>query len=226
MAAALTNLTVATAAYKLVFSQMMLDQVNHVAQELDLPCKRPILMREVRTFVGRPLFLGEERPNFCGTVTTSNFFFSFGNGQCWSINRCNLFPNGRPYEFIDPIPYLADLARTPCKVTTNSAYALATNWLTRFKVKIPELEAKYKPAVYQLEWQVGVPTGIYYVRWGPDGIGTVARVTLLGTTGDLLELRVEHNNSLNHQPTLSVTNWEELMATPEKTLERRSSQSP
>jgi len=111
-------------------------------------------------------------------------------------------------------------------VTTNGAYTLATNWLSRFKVNHQELEAKYgKPVIYTLPYRNEqgeiVPTAFYYVRWGQDSDGA-ADVSLLGTTGELMELRVD-DDALNGQPPLQLPNWRELMKTPEKQLERGTS---
>jgi len=226
MAGMLTNLTtVASFAYKLAMSQLMLDHANHIAQELALPGKKPMLLAEVKTFVAHPDLDHDGKPEFRGTITSSNFYFSFYEGQCWSIVRCNVFPSGAPYKFRDPLPHLAELARTPQTVTTNGAYSLATNWLTRFKVNIAETERKYgKPSIYQLQYlsekDEKLDTGFYYVQWGPGSDGAV-KVSLLGTTGELMELNV-YDKSLNHQPTLAITNWQELMATSERKLQKQS----
>ena len=206
-------------------SQLMLADANRIAQELDLPCKKPILIEAIKKpFVRHPDLRDEGKPDFGGLITSSNFTFSFIRGKCWKIVRLNLFPNRKPYEYIDPLPYLADLAKAPLKVSTNGAYSLATNWLTRFKVSLPELEAKYKPLVYQLEYlsEKGehLKTAIYYVQWGPGSDGAV-KVSLLGTTGELMELNVD-DESLNHQPPINLPNWKELMATSERKLQKPS----
>jgi hypothetical protein len=218
------SLLAISVAYKLAASQIMLQEANEVAKDLDLPCKKPIVAEHVKAFVGHPDLDRKGKLDFVGTITSSNFWFTFSEGKCRSVVRLNLFPNGKPYRFVDPLPYLADLAKAPLKVSTNGAYSLATNWLTRFKVNVAEVEAKYKPVVYQLEYlnEQGeqLKTAIFYVQWGPGSDGAV-KVTLLGTTEELMELRLE-DPALNHQPLLTVTNWRELMATSEKTLQKTS----
>jgi hypothetical protein len=220
----MTNtLFVASVAYQLAMSPLMLGEANRIAQELDLPCKKPILMGEIRRpFVAHPDLRQQGNPDFGGTITSSNFWFSFINGKCWKIVRCNLFPKDKPYEFADPLPYFEDLAKAPLKVTTNSAYSLATNWLTRFRVNITELEAKHTHTVFQQEFHNGSgdlqKTGIFHVQWGPGSDGAV-KITILGTTGELMLLVVD-DPSLNHQPSISLPNWKELMATPEKMLQK------
>ncbi len=109
----MTNILLVPIAYKLAMAQLMLGEANRIAQDLDLPCKKPILMEEIRRpFVSNPFLVGTP-PHFGGTITSSNFNFAFKDGKCWNIVRCNIFPHGEPFEYRDPLPCLAELARGP-----------------------------------------------------------------------------------------------------------------
>jgi hypothetical protein len=217
----MTNIWLVPIAYKLAMTQLMVDHVNRIALDLDLPCKKPIYTQEIqRVFVANPL-LGGTVPDLGGTITGSNFEFSFTSGKCWYIFKHTL-SNGRSYLSGDPMMELLDV---PLKVTTNAAYALATNWLTCFKINMAALHARYplqvgQQEVYDEDGNLR-RTAVFSVRWG-SGDENVVKVRLLGTTGELLELRV-NDPRLNGQSPLQLPNWRELMKTPEKQLERGTS---
>lgn len=201
----MTNATfIASLAYKAAVIRLMLPEVSFVSEQLNLPTPHPIEMRDVqKTVVGPPMF------GFVGAVQTTNYFFSFSDdGKLYAI-----FNDIKPVGRFDLYP---EWAKTPSLVNSNGAYQLATQWLAAINVDVVTLEKKYNHQIEQsFFWNPPGSTNktmlpIYSVTWGTNYPKNYpAQVILLGTTKELMELRLSES-SLSRRPALVVTNAIEL----------------
>jgi len=214
-----TNLFHVSMAYRVVAVERMLGEVNYFAQQLQLPTPRPIRPADITWS-----HLNPPRTGFGGAITVRNCDFSFpnrGEGKLCYITRLTVRDG---HDVLDLYP---ELASTPSLIDSNGAYQLATQWLTSVSVDVPALEQKYKSNVRQWffwgkpenlpkdQWSVPAITStnktmlpIFDVRWG-DGETPPVKVTILGSTKELLQLRME-DSSFSRRPPLVITNALEL----------------
>jgi hypothetical protein len=213
------NLFHVSIAYRAVAIQHMLDEVNYWSQQLQLPTAHPIQPAEIKWSHVNPPRIG-----FGGVITTTNFDFSFpnrGEGKLCYITRL-IIRDG--HDVLDLYP---ELARTSSLIDSNGAYQMATQWLTSVSVDVPALEQRYKSNVRQWffwgkpenlprdQWSMPAITStnksmlpIFDVRWG-DGETPPVKVIILGSTKELLQLRME-DSSFSRRPPLVITNALEL----------------
>jgi hypothetical protein len=150
-----------------------------------------------------------------GHIYTTNFAFFFSEGYLWNIvNRVN-------HE--ERFDLHSRWAKTASLIDSNGAYQLATQWLASVDIDVGALEKKYKPKVEQRwfwnEPGLGVyhPPGdtnktmlpVYEVTWGTNRVNYPAQVQILGTTKELMELRLS-DFSLSRRPALVLSNAVEL----------------
>ncbi len=237
-------------AYRTVAAQMLLEEANFLAEQLKLPMPRPIQPTDAYIWVVPPWYSKADSTNLSlskpdrirsatfyadGVVMTEKFEFSLGGPQ----NRRYVHRSKIKDEdsILDLFP---ELARTPSLIDTNGAYQLATQWLAAVGVDLPELERKHRWSVFQHffwgnpedlpkdKWTYNPPKTtkktmlpIFDVKWGDDST-PVVQVTVLGTTKELLDLRIEGGSFLKRPP-LIITNAIELNTRPDppmKQLER------
>ena len=174
----------------------MVEEANWYADRLQLPTSRPIQMTDVRypyvspawfsvimlsnfsfypdtifnTNIFNPRIPREQRLQAIrigvnGTIETTNFFFSFEPGKMWKVQR--LSEHDVQYFAND----LDKLIGKPSLIDSNSAYQLATQWLSAVDVDVPAMERKYRHEVNCLSVlpfgatnTIVVP--MYFVHWG------------------------------------------------------------
>src|SRR4051812_13438808 len=167
-----------------------------------------------------------------GSVGGTNYSFTFLNGVFQQVRWHNWFKNISP-PFLD----MREFARRPSQLNTDTALQLARSWLTNLGVDLAALEAKSPPSVFHIpalsvrETSTGqrrpmrpqfiitwrdpnatfpggrpFPSG---VRLPPPGRGLVV-VEILGTTKQLIELRIE-DPKLWPRPKLELKNSDALL---------------
>jgi hypothetical protein len=219
--------------YRTVATQLMLGEANYFSEELALPVQHPLQLSEISVRVSPPWYCKLESTdaglsridriraaNFAasGSIESRDFRFFFnGAGKLWSVNRVRA-------EGKDSILALyPELARSSSLIDTKGAYGLATQWLSSVSVDVPGLEQKYKPDIRQWffwgkaknlpkdQWAMPSVTAtnktmlpIFDVYWGQAG-APAAKVTVLGTTKELLELQVQ-DSSFSRRAPLIITN--------------------
>lgn len=156
-----------------------------------------------------------------GTIETSNFFFSFDNGQLWELMR--LSEHGVEYYSKS----LEKLVGTQSLIDTNGAYQLATQWLAAVDVDMVALN-KLKWTVNQLHYKALGTTNfvdlpLYYVDFGIEHYSArdnmhafdepLISVEILGTTKELQNLEIK-DLSYSRRPLLIITNALDLIRTP------------
>jgi hypothetical protein len=218
-------------AYKLLVLQLTLADANFVAQQLGLPCPDPIEAEHVKYLHVTPPSIG-----FGANMKTTNYAFGYSR-TARSIRM--LSPAGRDYEgwFLSQYPVWA---KTPSLIDTNTAYQMASQWLAKVSVDVPALEQEYRVSVTQLEVEKGVlpkdardrkvrgatqKLPVYYVRWGAGqfnlfgktSTSPAAEVEILGTTKQLMEMRITDGDFLR-RPRLEVANAEEIACFPDAPL--------
>jgi hypothetical protein len=211
-------------AYKAVAIERMLSEANYFAEQLHLPIEQPITLVDAQSAYVRP-----PRVGFGGVIQTKRFSFSFPNpneGKLCYITRQTIRDG---HDVLDLYP---ELARTPSLVDSNGAYQLATQWLTSVAVDVPSLQQKYPVNVRQWffwgkpenlpkdQWSMPQITStnktmlpIFDVRWG-EGDTPPVKVTVLGSTKELLELRME-DCSFSKRTPIVITNAMELDSIPD-----------
>lgn len=131
----------------------------------------------------------------------------------------------------DPAVINKKLAELTNRLTTNSAYQLATQWLRSVDVDVNALEQKYPPQVAQLfyydapvTWKLGETPPpntpkkllpIFDVSWGGDPDSTPpVWVQLEGINQSLIHLRME-DTRFSRRPPIVITNRDELLKQPD-----------
>jgi hypothetical protein len=244
------KLTRPSLAYRTVAVEKLLREANIVSEQLKLPTPHPIQPSDANIRVRPPWFSKSDSTNMSlskadriraatffasGVVESANFAYSLGGPEnCRYVHRFKIKDEDSIFDLYP------ELAKTPALIDTNGAYQLATQWLSAISVDVPALERKYKLNYYQWffwgrpedltadHWTYHAPTTtnrtmlpIFDVNWGDAGSPAV-KVTILGTTKELMELRME-DSSFVRRPPLIITNAMELNTRPDppvKHLER------
>lgn len=215
-------------AYKFAVLQLLLGDVNHVSQQLELPGSSVKGIEQVRY-----LYVAPPTAGFCANLKTTNYAFGYAQGAR-SVRL--LAPSGRDYEGWFLSQYTV-WAQTPSQIDTNVAYQMASQWLAKVSVDVPALELAYRATVSQLEVakealpKAGRKAGsksqrqklpVFYVRWG-DGqyhqfgkpsISPAIEVVILGTTKQLLELRIM-DDVFVRRPKMLVAHADEIARLPD-----------
>jgi hypothetical protein len=225
-----------TAAYQGAAAQLMVNEANFAAKQLDLKETIPaIVATDSRRWEVDP------PPNgIGGAIQSENYLFWFNEGKLRSITKLKWFEKVSP-----PIHDVVALADRPSLLDTNSAYALAKQQLAALSVDVAALERKHPPNIFQLRAKKRGPDGeplpgpatilavpLFMIGWGEDQANPILRerlrqlnrplpsrppsalspvfVELLGTTRELLELKI-NDASLITRPALQLTNASELL---------------
>jgi hypothetical protein len=227
-------------AYRSAVIPRMLTEANLFAEQLKLPIPHPIQINDIKdVYVSPPWISGidQELKNtnivspiariyaakvtIGGAIQITNFVFSFDKGKlCYACRMKNGENALSGSSRLEAMPSLIDNAQ---------AYQLATQWLTAVSVDVPTLEKKYKLSFYQwFIWSSPEKTNknmlpIFDVKWGegqmPLEDGLAAKVTILGTTKELMELRIG-DEALSRRPQMIITNALELTSTPDPPLKQ------
>jgi hypothetical protein len=210
-----------TAAYQAAVVQLMIGEANFAAQQLGLP--------ETVPTATNLLVIAEVQPparGVGGAVGTTNYTFSFDKGRLRLLRKRDWLKKISP-----PGTNLFDLTRQPSLLDTNGAHQLATQWLAALDVDVAALEQNQRRHMLQIATpniasgellataQAGqratkILTPLFVISWGerppPRDFMNAARVKLLGSTKELLELDVQEDAGWK-RPRLVVTNKAELL---------------
>lgn len=203
-------------AYKYVAIALMLGEASFFTEKTEISQPLPITETDVKngSHVGPP-----NPKDFGGSILTDKYFFGFGWGHLANFHKRGFMPTSAT----DIRQRNIELSRQTSQIDPNGAIRLATNWLSNLGVNVPALESKYKrnvvqwrhhpdgensPAkllpVYQIEWRGKLLRSRSYES-------AVVAVTILGTTKELVELRVL-DDSLFVRPKLQIKESEKLLA--------------
>jgi hypothetical protein len=200
-------------AYKATVLAMALAQANQVAQQLNLPCQKPIEHSDLKwAYVSPPGLSKPLLPSV--SFDTKDFAYSFTDGKLHVIH-------GFAYSNWD-MEHYHQWVKMRSLVDSNAAYQLAAQWLSTVSVNVPALNRNYPLTVGQpFFWadpssatntnRVTLP--IYQVKWGNPGDPAVA-VEIFGPTKELMDLHVE-DQSFSTRTNLFLTNSAELNNIPD-----------
>ena len=205
-AKALLQLTSVPAAYHGEALRLILGEANTVARQLHLAERLPIEETNlVSSYITPPRLVG--RLGAIGNVTTANYTYYCSVGMRFSyVTRTGL---DRQYA------RLREQALAPIsQMDTNSAYELASRWLSDCSMDVPALnrDCSVNVLAFTPQGDKGrsfVP--VYWVYWtkGAAERGSVASVELFAPTKTLLQLRVEDPKYILRPP-LTLTNLSSL----------------
>jgi hypothetical protein len=152
-----------------------------------------------------------------GTIETLNFLFAFNQGRISDIER--LSGHNVQYYSMD----IEKLIGKSSLINNAEAHKMATQWLAAAGVNVTALEKKYPYEVNRLRvlprnYTNVVEVPIYFVHWGwryfRNGDATnsesLVEVKILGTTKELVELRLS-DTSFSERPPLLITNAIDLL---------------
>lgn len=206
-------------AFQHVAIALMIAEANFFTERVGLEIEHAIVESDVRdgSHVERP------RPNdFGGSIVTRSHFFGFGRGHL--ANFHTLEPT--PLTDAAVLDRNVRLSKLTSVISTNGAYALATNWLNSLEINVPELERKYRLNVFQ--WRYYPPDStnkvvmlpVYQVEWRgslskrrPREMAIVT-VTILGSTKQLIEYHVL-DDLLFTRRAIKISDLESLLSVPD-----------
>jgi hypothetical protein len=207
----MTNLLTMPLAYKLFVLQLMVGEANYCAEKLALPLPKPLTIHELaKSSVSPPVL------RFGGIIDSGLYSFSFGDEKkLWLI-----YKDDTVYRHFDA---WQDLKTAPSLVDTNGAYLLSRKWLEAISIDVAALETKHFPKIWQFEFYDTALTGkplnrettpksklpIFHTGWGETNNYAV-EVVLLGTTKELMELRIK-DISFSRRPSFVITNLDVLL---------------
>lgn len=207
-----------TAAYQSAALQLMVGEANLAARQLDLHESQPfVTAQNTNEWNVSPPPMGVG-----GSILSPNYIFEFRKGQLAWVNKIDWLKKVSP-----PITNLVELSSRPSLLDSNSAYQLATQWLGNLSLDVAAMERKYPLHVFQVPAQKtdargrnlpgvsnNVPIPLYKISWGertpPMDSFNPVRVEILGTTKELLQLRIQDASLFGRRP-LTVTNAVELL---------------
>jgi hypothetical protein len=225
-----------TAAYQSAVMQLMVNEANFAAKQLDLKeTVPPIVATDSNRWSVEPVTEG-----IGGSVDSENYSFWFHNGKLRSIDKIKWFQKISP-----PANSVLDLADRPSLLDTNSAYQLAKERLAALSVDVAALEKEHPPTIFQVRGKKRGPNGepltgsntlisspLFMIGWGESPVNPILQarmrelnrpmpvrppsdlspvfVEFLGTTRELIDLKI-NDPSLLKRPVLQLTNAEQLL---------------
>lgn len=239
------KLTRPSLAFRAAATEKLLEEANFFSERLGLPTAHPIRFSNANIRITAPWFSKSDSPNTnlskadrvraatffaSGTVESGDYSFSLGGAQN------GVFVHRFRLKGEDSIIALyPELAKTPSLIDNDRAYALATQWLSAVSVDMAALEKAHKPGVFQWffwgkpedlpkdQWSYRERTStnktmlpVFDVTWGA---GPAIKVTLLGSTTELLDLWI-HDSSFSKRSPLVISNAFELNTRPDPPVKR------
>lgn len=198
-----------SAAYRYVALALMLAEANHAIEKLEIPGWKQVAAADVVSYHVSPPRLSPG-----GSVDTATHIFGFGrNGQLQFIQMkepdSNLSLEERHRKW----------AGMKSLVDTNTAYVLASNWLTKLDVDVTKLQNTYPVQVVQeyyfsgglqaKETKVMLPR--YEVRWGTNETEPAVWISIFGPTKQPIHIR-QTDSSFSHRPHGITKDPEKLLA--------------
>jgi len=180
----------------------LLREANDIAARLKLPEKLPITENDIVEKFILPAHRARLM-NAIGTLTTQEYQYcaSKANQFCYleMINQEDYRRKKRAG------PFLAF-----SKIDTNTAYSIATQWLTAISIDVASLNRDCRLSIIACEPKNAdgfIP--LYYVSWikGQTGHGSAAFVELFAPTKTIVQLQVE-DSTYNLRRPLQITNSE------------------
>jgi hypothetical protein len=225
-----------TAAYQSAVMQLLVNEANFTAKQLDLKETVPAVVAADtnRWEVDRP------PEGIGGSISSSNYSFWFHEGRLRSVDKLSWLSKISP-----PAAGVLELANRPSLLDTNTAYALAKESLASLSIDVAALEKKYPPRIFQPRGKKRGPDAqilpgsenilavpLFMIGWGeepeipnlPEQLRQLNRprpnrppsdrspvyVELLGTTRELLELKI-NDASLFTRPALQLADADKLL---------------
>lgn len=182
-------------AYKYVMLTLMLAEVNHAQDKLNVSGWQPITMAQVETYNISP-----PRMRAGGSLDTTEGVFGFGENKLqfmqWPDPDSDLPLRERQVRW----------AKMVSLVDTNGAYELATNWLNALEVDVIALE-KSQPLAIQQQFfypngdtkQTPVLLPRFEIRWGTNRSLPAVWVSIFGPTKAPLFIR-QNDGSFSRRP--------------------------
>lgn len=198
-----------TPAYRNTALDLIVAEVNHVAQDLHLQESLPITESNLASYYIPPPRLAQ-RLGAIGNITTANYTYYFSVDNKFSFLAKTKLQQDYPKLRED---YLWPVSR----MDTNAAYQLAVKFLSEASMDVKSLnkDCTVHILAYTPEGDKGkhfVP--LYWVYWSKpeqEGHGSIASVELFGPTKTIRQLRVEDSKYILRQP-LQITNVDFLLS--------------
>ena len=206
-----------TAAYQAAVANLLVGEANFAANQLNLQDWTPIegTNGAIVEVMPPPLGVG-------GGIVTSNHFLNFEKGRLRTVQKRDWLKKISPTA-----TNLLFLVSRPSLLDTNSAYQLATQWLTSLSVDVRAMEQKFPPRILQIPARKidangrnlpgtsnNVATPLFEIAWGnrqpPTEFLNPVRVKILGTSKELLALDIRDDSIFQGTPLL-VTNASQLL---------------
>lgn len=238
-------------AYKTLALQLMLSEANWAGHQLRLPGQWPITQTNlVASLIGPPRITGT---NVGGALTASNYWFSFTNdGKLWNLIYHKYGPDTSIVvgEYAETEMRRVSVITTndAYQMATNwlTQISVDVEGLNRkYKPRTwqqrrcdPPLTIEQLMALKRWEDAPLVDTPIFHVAWGslaketpapkdykPTTEYTGAEVVILGSTKELLEIRILESEFCKRPP-LVITNAAELNSRPDPPMKAKALQVP
>ena len=197
-----------TPAFQKEALRLVVQEANVVAKELKLHDQLPITQSNIVEY-----FVGPFEYSYAyrriGNITTKNYMYGAEAGDKFSV-IADTHEKEKCWSYLDK-GYVWPISR----INTNSAYQLATQWLSAVRMDVAGLNRDCRVNVSVDSAYVQAPVGkfvpIYWVSWVPkNGEGfSSASVRLFTPTKTLLDLIVDDQKYILRKP-LVFTNLPDL----------------
>jgi len=199
-----------TSAYRKEALQLVIDEANRVAQELNLPENLPITERNIiRAFISPPQMVKVG----LGNITTSNYTYYVTVGDKFSYIEKH-FSDVMNKDYAElKAQYLWPMSR----MDTNAAFQSATQWLAAASMDVGAInrDCNVRVEAFTPEGKNGahfVPLyRVYWTEKNGKSFAPAASVEFLEPTKNLRQLRVNKTEYILRQP-LQVTNLDFLLS--------------
>lgn len=216
-----SRLGISSPAYEQEAFKRVLQEANQVASDLNLQEKLPIDPTNLSQVFIPGYGFSQLKPKIIGNIHTTNY------GYFVSIGHKLSYVEGS-HQDDDCLKWMKQYRWPKSQMDTNSAYQLATQWLSAAHMDVAGLNRDCRLHVepHRFANQDLKGTGkfvpIYEVYWlsaqnRSDGYGDVASVTLLAPTKTLMSLRVEDPKYILRPP-IVFTNLAGLLAQTNSTV--------
>jgi hypothetical protein len=188
-----------TMAYQKEALKLVIQEANKVASEFKLPEKLPITESNLVEY-HIPPFAFNYPHRSVGFVTTKNYCYYISVADRFS-SIADTHEQEKCWSYFDK-GYVLPISR----IDTNSAYQMATQWLSAVRMDVAGLNRDCRLSVTVDDAYIHAPAGkfvpIYWVSWIPkNGEGVCAAgIRLFTPTKTLLDLRVDDPQYILREP--------------------------
>jgi hypothetical protein len=206
----LQQLNFTTTAYRNEALRLVIEEANHVAQELNLAEQLPIVKTNLMAAYIPPPQMAQRLGGGLGNITTSNYTYYVSVGNKFSFLEQTHLEQG--YNQLRKQYFW-----TTDKMDTNAVYQLATQFLAAASMDVKALnrDCNIHIEAFMPEGESGkhfVP--VYWVHWmskDPEVRGSVAEVELIEPTKTIRQMRVTKSEYILRKP-LEITNLDYLLS--------------